>query len=554
MCEYQLYQSFHLYIDSKTIRDSPGIPIFINNLYYTNYTISVMNDNTTDTFGLHTYSLLEYKQTVQETILSHANNMPPNTIAVYINPSITEFNDSFLFELNKWFLYKKCRATHIGSIWTCKMGILSEIVNQHGLELVTRIDLLPSIVDVCGDNYVQTFEHPHLITIKNDSPSVTCEKFVCKPLPETVHVLLATYERTANIRDVITQFQSQTCKHIHLHLLDNNVDTEIQSELDTILDEIRGDMCLTVHRLGWNSHCFGRITCIRKIMEEYMMEYVVIFDDDQIYETNWIENMLRDRKPLSTLSWYGKLFNKCDYWSTTISYMGLQNKSYPNVKEFTYFGPGGCMLDTNLFLFNELYNYKKYSEDIIAIDDIWMSFIFKKYLNIPFYRNRTHPLKCIDRNDHTKMTWANIKDKKKDLMTYLSTTYEWDVTKPTPKTFTVNGVFEHVYVLYTSTDNKSIEKLNQMNICATYIPIETDVQTTTKKIFESALKMNIKTALVLYDDVVFDDFFHYKFNKYICNIPEKWDQLNLDCVVHSKMSPTIGYSSQSMIDFISETK
>ena len=104
-------------------------------------------------------------------------------------------------------------------------------------------------------------------------------------------------------------------------------------------------------------------------------------------------------------------------------------------------------------------------------------------------------------------------------MTYLSTTYDWDVTKSTPKTFTVNGVFERVYVLYTSTDNKPIEMLNQMNICATYIPIEIDVQTTTKKIFERALYAGIKTVVVLYDDIVFDDFFHYQFNKYICNIP-----------------------------------
>ena len=199
-----------------------------------------------------------------------------------------------------------------------------------------------------------------------------------------------------------------------------------------------------------------------------------------------------------------------------------------------------------------MYDYKKYSEDIIAIDDIWMSFAFKKYLNIPFYRNRTHPLKCIDRNNHTKMTWANIKDKKKDLMTYLSTTYDWDVTKPTPTTFTVNGVFERVYILFTSTDNKLKETLNQMNICATYIPIETDVQTTTKKVFERALKMDIKTALVLYDDVVFDDFFHYQFNKYICGISEKWDKINLDSMVHSQLSPVFGYTSQSMLNSISE--
>jgi len=139
-------------------------------------------------------------------------------------------------------------------------------------------------------------------------------------------------------------------------------------------------------------------------------------------------------------------------------------------------------------------------------------------------------------------------------MTYLSTTYDWDVTKPTPKTFTVNGVFERVYVLYTSTDNKPIEKLNQMNICATYIPIETDVQTTTKKIFERALYAGIKTVVVLYDDIVFDDFFHYQFNKYICNIPEKWDKLNLESIIHSQLNTVIGYTSQSMLDFISETK
>jgi len=513
-----------------------------------------MNDNTTETFGLHTYSLLEYKQTIQETILSHANNMPPNTIAIYINPSVTESNDSFLFELNKWFLYKKCRATHIASIWACKMGVLSEIVTQHGLESVSRINILPSIIDICGDRLVNVFDQPNLITIKDYSPYVTCEKIVCKPLSETLHVLLATYERNANIREVITQFQGQTFKNVHLHLLDNNVDTEIQSELDTILDKIRGDMCLTVHRPGWNSHCFGRITCIRKIMEKYMMEYVVIFDDDQIYEPEWIENMMRDRKPLSTLSWYGKVFNKCDYWSTTLSYLGIQYKKYPAVKEFTYFGPGGCMFDTNLFLFNELYDYKKYSEDIIAIDDIWMSFVFKKYLTIPFYRNQTHPLKCIDQNDHAKMTWANIKDKKKDLMTHLSSMYNWNVTKPIAKTFTVNGVFKRVYVLYTSTGNKLTEMLNQMNICATYIPIETDIQTTTKKVFERALKMNIKTALILYDDIVFDDFFHYQFNKYICGIPEKWDNLNLDSIVHSKINLVFGYTSQSMLDFISEMK
>ena len=60
------------------------------------------------------------------------------------------------------------------------------------------------------------------------------------------------------------------------------------------------------------------------------------------------------------------------------------------------------------------------------------------------------------------------------------------------------------------------------------------------------LKMKVKTILILYEDVVFDDFFHYQFNKYICGIPEKWDKLNLDSMVHSKMSLIFGYTLSEM--------
>ena len=539
MCEYRLYQPFHLYIDSETIRNSPNLTTALNNIYYSNYNITIMTNNISETFDLHSYVTIPYKQSVSETILSNSINMPPNTIAIYMNPSITDIDNCFLFEINKWFLYRKCRATYLDTIWICKMGILQEIIAQIGM---VNVDLLSSIIDVCGFEKITEFTEPKLLTICNtiiSNPTV----IRCKELCETVHVLLATYNRNANMREVLNMIQSQTNKNIHLHILDNNIKFIIHNELDSIITDYDKTMNITIHRPGWNSHCFGRITCIRKLMEEYLMEYIVIFDDDQIFEPNWIENMMNDRKPLSTFGWYGKLFNTCDYWANTISYWTIQNKKSPNITEFTYFGPGGCMLDINLFLFDEIYDYKKYSENILAIDDIWLSFVFKKYLNIPFYRNRIHPIKCIDRNDHSKMTWANIKDQKKDLMTKLSTLYDWDVTKPTPTTFAVNGVFERVYML----GNKRVDLLN---ICATYIPIETDIQTTTQKLFESAIQKGIDRVLILYEDVVFDDFFHYKFDKYMRNIPEKWDNINLDNIIQSKINPIIGYNKDMMLKYI----
>ena len=559
MCENRLYQHFHIYIDSHAIRGNTTFISDLNNLYYTNYTISVITDDVAETFSLGAYTTIAYVGNIQSTILLHANQCAPNTIAIYIDPCVSNIDDRFLFELNKHFLYKKCRATYISVtdhsirdslsqanrnyiIWACKVGILHEINRQLGFgenadeanrSLVDRVDILHAITDVCGKKNVEEFSNSGLIKINldknvghnqslssldgSDAESIIRENLTS--LDETIHVLLATYERNANIREVLTMLQTQTFKNIHLHILDNNVDSKIQHELDIILTEFIDKLQITVHRPGWNSHCFGRITCIREMMDKYLMEYVVIFDDDQIFDKNWIENMVRDRRPLSTLGWYGKTFKTCDYWNSTLTYWAIQNKKWPHIKEFTYFGPGGCILDINLFLFNEIYDYKKYSEDILAIDDIWLSFVLKKYINIQFHRNMIHPIKCIDWRDHTKMTWSNIKDKKKDLLAYLSTNYEWDVTKPTQNTSSVNSIFDRVYYLYKSR-SKAMERLIQMNISATCIEIETDIQTTTTKIFEYALQHGIKRVLILHEDIIFDKFFHYQFDKYMSKISE----------------------------------
>ena len=64
-----------------------------------------------------------------------------------------------------------------------------------------------------------------------------------------------------------------------------------------------------------------------------------------------------------------------------------------------------------------------------------------------------------------------------------------------------------------------MERLIQMNISATCIEIETDIQTTTTKIFEYALQHGIKRVLILHEDLKFDKFFHYQFDKYMLRFP-----------------------------------
>ena len=54
---------------------------------------------------------------------------------------------------------------------------------------------------------------------------------------------------------------------------------------------------------------------IKKLLDTCYLEYVIIFDDDQIHHNNWIETMVEKCEPLSILSWYGKVFKTCDYWN-----------------------------------------------------------------------------------------------------------------------------------------------------------------------------------------------------------------------------------------------
>jgi hypothetical protein len=394
------------------------------------------------------------------------------------------------------------------------MGILSEIYRQCYNNIGDNIGLLHAIQDVCGRQNVLKFDHSDIITISTNILNKTkTSYFQCKFMEEITHVLLATYERNANIEQVIQMIRSQTIKQLHLHILDNNTNIKLNDELDAILSTTKNELQISVYRPGENTHCFGRITYIRKLIDEYLMEYIIIFDDDQLYGVNWIENMINDRQPLSTLSWYGKIFKTCDYWKSELTYCEIRHVQKPDINKFTYFGPGGCILDTNLFLYNELYNYKKYSEDIIAIDDIWLSFVFKKYLNITFHRNMIHP-ELIDEKNLANMTWATIKDKKKDLFIHLSEKYDWDVTASMHYIYTINCVFERVYILYISNYQHVADKLNQMNICATCIQITID----TLDDIEHKLKQSVGSVIVLYEDFEVDDFFHYKFDKNICTM------------------------------------
>jgi len=202
------------------------------------------------------------------------------------------------------------------------------------------------------------------------------------------------------------------------------------------------------------------------------------------------------------------------------------------VKEFTYFGPGGSILDANLVLFNELFEFEKYSKSIYKMDDIWMSFVFDKYLSIPFNRIQYHPKECIDRNMKTNTTWTNIKEEKEQLFKQLSQNFDWDVVNKNEKLKTVNNTFDIVYVIYNNEDQFITlrDLFIKQNICAKFIYYMNKTESILN-VFQTAIECNQEKILIFDENIKFHRFFHFNFDKNIKLIPLNWNVLHFgkDC-------------------------
>jgi hypothetical protein len=513
----KLYLKYHIYInDYKLLK-------ILQNVYYSNYSIYFIGDQQND--HKHNIEYITMQHSFEETCFYHIKTLPPNEYIVFFDSSIKEISENLLLEFNHLFLKHKCNILNHEktSIWSCKSGIIQNLLKNTTL---TKQNLLSECLKICNEHKTVNLFKNLISNIRID-PSQRDEVQICfqKNDAEIIHIILATYERNKNIELVFNMLKKQTYKYFHVHLLDNNTNNELQKELDDILKNFQ-DLTITLHRKNENSHCFGRILCVQEILQKHMMDYVIIFDDDQIYHTKWLKEMIEQKRSLCTLSWYGKIFEECDYWKTSLTYKQLEKKQRPEITEFHYFGPGGSILDINLFLLNELYDYEKYSKDIKAIDDIWMSFIFKKFLNIPFIRKFEHPIRCIDWKDKSKMTWANIKNEKSILFKQLSQNYDWDVTKKSFKTYHMNDVFEKVYVFYNKKDDlKQINaKFQKYNICFQFLPFDNNKD----EIIQRKINEKKHKSILFFDaNYEFDNFVLYKFDSFMKSITNTWTIMHL---------------------------
>ena len=530
-----LYQRFIIFTDYKE-----DIYKLLKNINYTNYKIVFFCNELTDKMQSDAFVDFVSINTNNKNniIFDYSTHLLPNDIFLFTD-IITE---TMLITLNNRYLNDKPRiitnskwfgkSFKSPEYWCCKNYIIQELNKQVYKKDIEKLELVQACGDIASNSNIVIEE---LFPIKNNILTIdSSNRNKYKYVPDTIHVIMATYERNENLEIIFNSLCEQSEKKFHFHLLDNNIDKEKQKEIDIIIERFSEKLHISLHRYNYNYHCIARLYIIQNLIKLGFVEYVIVFDDDQLHHSNWIENILSNKKSLSTLSWYGKIFDNNNYWfegsdlKKILTYNAIEEKRREDVKRFKYFGPGGCIFDINLFLFNELYHYQKYSNYIFKFDDIWLSFALDKYMNIPFHRMMYHPKECIDRNNLQNMTWAKCKLEKPLLFNYLSQKYDWNVLDVQEPFITVNTFFSKIYVLYENNHQllKMKQILLEMNIAANFVFNENRT-VTVRNIFEEAVQENLQSVLLFNSTIIFHKFFHHLFHKYIKYLPENWNILYL---------------------------
>ena len=193
---------------------------------------------------------------------------------------------------------------------------------------------------------------------------------------DKIHIILCTYNRIYNLENVLQSLHIQTVSNqIVLHLLNNNISQKDQIE-QLILTKYNFRIILTHYNN--ENNIFERFIYAKKFISYVPnVKYLLFIDDDMTYENTWVEKMYDLRKPKHYISWYVKLY---DLREKRINYLNSSHITYENsikntnktVQYGNYGGPGGSIIDTDIFKDNDFYNLP--IERIKYMDDIWLSY------------------------------------------------------------------------------------------------------------------------------------------------------------------------------------
>lgn len=220
---------------------------------------------------------------------------------------------------------------------------------------------------------------------------------------EKIHILLCCWRRLFNLKMQIQSLEDQTVSNqIVLHLIDNSGEEE---KIKNIISEFKDlEIKIEISHYDNSKSCFQRFFYIRDILlKNWICDYVIIIDDDMLFNDNWVEELYQLREPKTFVPWYGKIWNeknKNNYWIGMVD--DCQTGGSPNITEFDYGGPGGSVIDSKIFEHDsEIFHIP---EDLVVYDkdDIWISYVIKNKKDWKIRRSFLPPIMINDHNPESK--------------------------------------------------------------------------------------------------------------------------------------------------------
>ena len=256
----------------------------------------------------------------------------------------------------------------------------------------------------------------------------------CKVSVEDIHIIMCCWKRYQNLNQQFEMLNNQTVSNrIHLHLINNNFDKkeEIEKIVEKCKNKYKNIKLILSH---YKNEFFGfqRFIYIRDyLIKKFNIDYVIIIDDDQLYDNKWVENMWNLRKPKLYTSWYCKKWNgKYDYWNDT---MINHDECIQNMKkdiEYTdYNGTGGSLIDVSIFYNNSpLWNKPDDLPEgvsIYNIEDLYLSFVSKYELGYSLKRSFLPERRTLNNFNQSNQVslWHGLLEKKRSLLLYLVNKY-----------------------------------------------------------------------------------------------------------------------------------
>jgi glycosyltransferase involved in cell wall biosynthesis len=260
-----------------------------------------------------------------------------------------------------------------------------------------------------------------------------------KPLTiEPIHIIMCIWKRPENLSLQLENLNNQSvANRIHLHLLNNNLDNrEVFEQIVAVSTRTYTNINITLSHYD-NKYCaFLRFVYARDVLlRSFNIDYVIFMDDDQLFESTWVENLYNSRAPKTYMAWYCKKWtmDKIDYWdgsivTSTDCKTGVKTDQIENMH---YGATCGSIIDTTIFVDKSL--LFEVPEDLPegltlynGIEDLWLSFVVRKIyrwnIKRTLYKEQT-TLNIPNSNSEKVSLYLNLRGEKQRLFEYLVAKY-----------------------------------------------------------------------------------------------------------------------------------